>query len=373
MHLSLEEHTYVHKYVDALTVRIRAAVYGSDEMHPTERHEDGEGMDAAEQSTPAFEGATDGSMRELGPLSRKTPLAGAAWAIWPADTTQVLPSRYGLHHIHSRANFSSPDACTSGDPCKLSSTHTGVAGIHQVVKVAPVVELKVYCDSQAALAGQARRAPTTAGGLNRDNIRYQTEQTRELLANKPNISLHKVAGHTGDPHNEWVDSLAKQAAGRSCAYPPPRFPEPIHHTHSHLYYYDSLVQDDTRAHVTMACEAHHLQHWLTMEGHGKIRVSANDRDTTLLRRNTITKGRKHTRPRTLNEMLLPLGGDSLLPVCTHWHVEGWLPDVVGCKAHTASRVWRYCIGAVARMIYRGLCRRLPRAVANWNYLGGGAT
>jgi hypothetical protein len=33
----------------------------------------------------------------------------------------------------------------------------------------------------------------------------------------------------------------------------------------------------------------------------------------------------------------------------------------------------YCIGAVARMIYRGLCRRLPRAVANWNNLGGGAT
>jgi hypothetical protein len=70
---------------------------------------------------------------------------------------------------------------------------------------------------------------------------------------------------------------------------------PVPRTHTHLYYYDSLVQDDTRAHVTMACEAHHLQHWLTMEGHGRIRVSANDRDTTLLRRNTITKGRKHTR------------------------------------------------------------------------------
>ena len=130
LHLSLEEHTYIHKHVDALTVRIRAAVYGSNEIHPTERHEDGEDMDAAEQSTPAFEGATDGSMRELGPLSRKTPLAGAAWAIWPANTTQVLPLRYGLHHIHSRANFSSPDAYTSGDPCKLSSTHTEVAGIH---------------------------------------------------------------------------------------------------------------------------------------------------------------------------------------------------------------------------------------------------
>ena len=89
------------------------------------------------------------------------------------------------------------------------------------MKVAPDAELKVYCDSQAALAGQAKRAPTTAGGLNRENIRYQTEQTRELLADKPNISLHKVAGHTGDPHNEWVDSL------------PSKQQEDLVHTHPH--------------------------------------------------------------------------------------------------------------------------------------------
>jgi hypothetical protein len=48
--------------------------------------------------------------------------------------------------------------------------------------------------------------------------------------------------------------------------------------------FTSKSLDDTRAHVTMACEAHHLQQWLKMEGHGRIRVSANDRDTTQLRR-----------------------------------------------------------------------------------------
>ena len=48
-------------------------------------------------------------------------------------------------------------------------------------------------------------------------------------------------------------------------------------------------------------------------------------------------------------------------------------DTLKWRVVTRIRVWRYCIGAVARMIYRGQCRRLPRAVATWNYLGGEAT
>ena len=76
-------------------------------------------LGAAEQNTPAFEGATAGSMLELGPLSTRIPLAVAAWATCPADTTQAHPLRYGVHHIHSRAYFSSPDDYSGGDHWKL--------------------------------------------------------------------------------------------------------------------------------------------------------------------------------------------------------------------------------------------------------------
>ena len=125
-------------------------------------------------------------------------------------------------------------------------------------------------------------------------MHYVQEITRHALSAETmeHTTLYKKAAHSDDPQNDWVDVYAKLSAGKSCAKPPPRFPAQPADTlvHFHLYYHDSLVQDDVRAHVSKACEMHHLQSWASKPTHGHLQANAESLNTSLLRRHATSRG-----------------------------------------------------------------------------------
>jgi hypothetical protein len=119
----------------------------------------------------------------------------------------------------------------------------------------PGTETTLGPDCQAAINAQSRGSTgNNAREIHRCTLRHQKEEIHRLLRNT-STSLIKVPAHAGTQHDQ-VDLSAKRAAGKSCAYSPPRYPALSPQHHFYLYYYDSLVQDDVRKHIRSACTLH---------------------------------------------------------------------------------------------------------------------
>jgi hypothetical protein len=232
-----------------------------------------------------FTCATDGTLREV----KGTRMGGAGGAKWDRTTESSTPVHYMQRHVRSAPSFSSRSAFTSRDPAEMSSTHTETSGLLYATRdplmCPPGEQITIGIDNQGVLNAQK---PTTrvltAGDLQRKDMKYEKDETTTLLAQHGQITLKKVAAHSGTEHDQ-VDLVAKQSAGKSCAYPAPRYPELSEKYHFHLYYYDSLVQDDVRGHINKAFNAHCTAGWEALESHGRLHRLAREHDVSLKRCN----------------------------------------------------------------------------------------
>ena len=293
--IHLVEHEHIRQHTENVTTRVLAAVHGSHQTHPSHEYED---PDLTPQPTTAHACATDGSKFTVRDLhGTETQLCGAAAAAWPTGSTQAHPNHAAHKHVRAPPRIKAEGAYTTHDPAELSSTHPEAEALLLALEddnICPEGETcSIAIDNQGVLSAQSKNPHQTTREFQRTNMHYTIAHTRSLLNNEnhENVSLHKVAAHTGDAHNEWVDGHAKLAAGMACMYPPQRFPHPLPNTLFHLYYYDNLVSDDIRGHVDKACTSHHRKNWEDKKQHGKLHVAARLHNTSLERRHAKTYGK----------------------------------------------------------------------------------
>ena len=285
------EYLCVQEHVSEVTGRVRTAVYGSRQTQVD--HTDTTVMPGG---TNRRESATDGSMYTV----RGVPLCGAAAASWIGTAASPVSSEH--RHVPAPPVIAAKGAFTSRDPATLSSTHPEAEALLLALsnpRICPPGATNIIgIDNQGVLTAQSERgsqaSPQTARQLQRRGMHYVQEITRHALSAETmeHTTLYKKAAHSDDPQNDWVDVYAKLSAGKSCARPPPRFPAQPADTlvHFHLYYHDSLVQDDVRAHVSKACEMHHLQSWASKPTHGHLQAKAESLNTSLLRKHATSRG-----------------------------------------------------------------------------------
>ena len=285
------EYLCVQEHVSEVTGRVRTAVYGSRQTQVD--HTDTTVMPGG---TNRRESATDGSMYTV----RGVPLCGAAAASWIGTAASPVSSEH--RHVPAPPVIAAKGAFTSRDPATLSSTHPEAEALLLALsnpRICPPGATNIIgIDNQGVLTAQSERgsqaSPQTARQFQRGGMHYVQEITRHALSAETmeHTTLYKKAAHSDDPQNDWVDVYAKLSAGKSCAKPPPRFPAQPADTlvHFHLYYHDSLVQDDVRAHVSKACEMHHLQSWASKPTHGHLQAKAESLNTSLLRRHATSRG-----------------------------------------------------------------------------------